>query len=324
VSLRVGLLGPGGIGARHAAALLAVDGMALVAVCGRDGERTAAFARPYGAAAYVAFERMLETEALDLLIVALPPFAHAGEVERAAAAGINLLVEKPIALDAGRARAMVDAAAGVTAACGFMYRFGGAVVRWSALAADGTTGRAGHFSGAFHSNSLHAPWWRERDKSGGQMVEQLIHIADLARCWLGMPQTVYARAARRFHAGLANYTAEDASAIVLGYDDGRIGVLHASNGAVPGRWRKSWQIVAERATGIFADWNTAEIVYTDGEARSERIASTLDPFVAQLEDIRNAIVQRRPPRVPLADGLATLRLVLAARQSADERREIAL
>ena len=324
MTLRVGLIGTGGIGARHAAAAQKVTGLHFVAACGREMSRAEDFGKRFGVTAYDDLERMLGSERLDLLVVALPPFAHAGQVERAAALGVNVLVEKPIALDLGRAASMVDASRNVVAACGFMYRFGGAVQRWTAMADAGETGTVGHFSGSFHCNALHAPWWRDRDKSGGQMVEQLIHIADLARCSLGMPQTVYARAANLFHRDVPDYTSEDASAILLGYDDGRVGVLHASNIAVPGRWMKGWQVVAQKATGIFADWNTAEIVQTIGEPVTERIASAVDPFVAQLEDVRDAIVDKRPPRVPLRDGLETLRIVLAARQSADTKREVSL
>jgi predicted dehydrogenase len=324
MTLRVGLIGTGGIGARHAAAAQKVTGLHFVAACGREMSRAEDFGKRFGVTAYDDLERMLGSERLDLLVVALPPFAHAGQVERAAALGVNVLVEKPIALDLGRAASMVDASRNVVAACGFMYRFGGAVQRWTAMADAGETGTVGHFSGSFHCNALHAPWWRDRDKSGGQMVEQLIHIADLVRCSLGMPQTVYARAANLFHRDVPDYTSEDASAILLGYDDGRVGVLHASNIAVPGRWMKGWQVVAQKATGIFADWNTAEIVQTIGEPVSERIASAVDPFVAQLEDVRDAIVDKRPPRVPLRDGLETLRIVLAARQSADTKREVSL
>ena len=320
--LRVGLIGTGGIGARHAAAAQKVTGLHFVAACGREISRAEDFGKRFGVTAYDDLERMLGSERLDLLVVALPPFAHAGQVERAAALGVNVLVEKPIALDLERAASMVDASRNVVAACGFMYRFGGAVQRWTAMADAGETGTVGHFSGSFHCNALHAPWWRDRNKSGGQMVEQLIHIADLARCSLGMPQTVYARAANLFHRDVPDYTSEDASAILLGYDDGRVGVLHASNIAVPGRWMKGWQVVAQKAAGIFADWNTAEIVQTIGEPVSERIASAVDPFVAQLEDVRDAIVDKRPPRVPLRDGLETLRIVLAARQSADTKREV--
>jgi predicted dehydrogenase len=323
--LRVALLGCGGIGARHAEAVGSLPQLVLAACCGRDAAATEAFAARHRARAFVDFERMLAETAPDLLIVALPPFAHAGQVEAAARAGVNVLVEKPIALDLGRAQAMVAAVedSGVVAACGFMYRFGEAVQAWEAEVAAGRTGVAGHFSGQFHCNALHAPWWRDAERSGGQITEQLIHLVDLARRALGMPATVYARAANLFHREVPGYTAEDVSAIVLGYDDGRIGVLHASNAAVPGRWAKQWQIVAERMTGIFADWNHAELVRTRGEVASRRIAGTRDVFAAQLADVAAAIVERRPPLVPLSDGAASLRIALAARRSAAEGREVA-
>lgn len=320
MTLRVGFLGTGGIAARHAGALAQVDGLQLVAAASRTLIGAESFTAKFGGTPYPDLDRMLGEAALDLLVVALPPGAHDGEVERAAAAGVNLLVEKPIALDLGRARAMVEACADVVAACGFMYRFGGAVERWDGF----DTGRAAHFSGSFHCNALHAPWWRERAVSGGQMVEQLIHIVDLARHALGRPSTVYARAANFGHCDVPGYDSEDVSAIIFGYDDGRLAALNASNLAIPGRWMKGWQIVAERATGIFADWNNAELVTTAGAPKSETVAATIDPFVAQLTDLRDAITGKRPPRVPLADGLAALELVLAARRSADEHREVAL
>jgi predicted dehydrogenase len=321
--LRLAILGPGGIAARHAAAAAALpDDLALVAVCGRDAGRTEAFAATHGGRAFTDFAAMLDDASPDLLVVALPPFAHAGQVEAAAARGIHLLVEKPIALDLDRAAGMVAAARPVVAACGFMYRFGAAVERWEQTDA----GRALHFSGAFHCNALHAPWWRSLGSSGGQMVEQLIHLIDLVRHTLGMPETVYARAANLGHRDVPGYTAEDVSAIILGYADGRIGVLHASNVAVPGRWTKQWQIAAERATGSFSDWNTAEITLHAGASGGavERVASARNVFEAQLADLVGAIRGGRPPRVPLSEGLDSLRIALAARQSASERREIVL
>jgi predicted dehydrogenase len=325
--LRTGVLGCGGIAAKHAAAIAALpDELELVACCARDAGKAATFAARYGGTAFGDFRRMLEEARLDLLIVAVPPHAHDGQVEHAAAAGIHLLVEKPIALEMRRAERMVDSArsAGVVAACGFMYRFGDAVVRWQAARAAGETGRVGMFVGQFHCNALHADWWRERAKSGGQMVEQLIHIVDLARCELGMPQRVYARAANLFHRGIERYDVEDVSAIVLGYDDGRIAVLNATNAAVPGTWDKLWQIVAQRMTARFTGWNAATLTHTSGEPRTERIETQSDVFVAQLGDVVESIRKRREPRVPLEDGASTLRIVLAARQSADEGREVLL
>lgn len=324
MTLRVGLLGTGGIGARHADAVAKADGLELVACCGRDAGKAAAFAEVRSAAAYTDFDAMLGREKLDLLVVALPPFAHDGQVEAAARAGVNLLVEKPIALDMARAGSMVAATADVVAACGFMYRFGGAVERWDALRAEGRTGQIAHFSGSFHCNALHAEWWRDRSKSGGQMVEQLIHIVDLARSNLGMPRSVFASATRFGHADVPGYSAEDISAMILTYENGAVATLHASNLAIPGRWAKGWQIVAERMTGQFSDFNTAELTGTAGDNGSQTVTDSIDPFVAQLADVQAAITDGRAPRVSLQDGADSLRIVLAARQSADEKREVML
>jgi predicted dehydrogenase len=325
--LRIGLLGCGAIARRHAGAIATLPQRAeLVACCSRDGQKAAAFAGEFGATPWSNVGSMLEQGGLDLLIVALPPYAHRGEVEMAAAAGVHLLVEKPIALALQRAESMVQAArrAGVIAACGFMYRFGAAVQRWDLAQAAGETGRAGLFVGQFHCNALHADWWRERAKSGGQMVEQLIHIVDLARHQLGEPHTVYARAANFFHPDVPRYDSDDVSALVLGYDDGRIGVLNATNGAVPGQWDKQWQIVAERMTARFTGWNSATLVQTAGGVRQEQIDSQSDVFVEQLKDVLEAIKDKRPPRVPLAEGAATLRIVLAAQAAAHAGRELRL
>lgn len=325
--LRVGILGCGGIGARHAGAVAALpEQMQLVACAGRDPSKVAGFASRFGAQPYTDYERMLSAERLDLLIVALPPFAHEGQVEEAARAGVHLLVEKPIALTQGRADSMVQAVrgAGIVAACGFMYRFGDAVTRWDAAAAAGDTGRVGMFIGQFHCNALHADWWRERALSGGQMIEQLIHIVDLARHHLGEPESVYARMSNFFHRDVDRYDSDDMSAIVLNYDDGRIGVLNATNGAIPGKWDKLWQIVGERMTGRFTGWNTGILTHTQGAPRAEEVDTQTDVFIVQLSDIAKAIRERGRPRVPLEEGAATLRIVLAARQSAALRREVAL
>jgi len=153
-------------------------------------------------------------------------------------------------------------------------------------------------------------------------MEQAIHLIDLVRVFMGEPDTVYARAANLFHGGVERYDAEDASAIVFGWDDGRVATLNASNIAIPGKWMKEWRLMAERCTGRFEDWNNAVLTRTAPAAADEVVAGATDPFVAQLADLGAAIRGNRPPAAPLAEGEATLRLALAARRSADEGREL--
>jgi predicted dehydrogenase len=318
----VGLLGCGNIAARHAAAVGALgDRMTLVACCGRDLERTRTFAAAHGGEPFVDLDRMID-RGLDLIVATLPPYNRHGEIEHAAARGVHLLVEKPIALDMAAAARMVDAveAAGVVAAIGFMYRFGDAVRRWREL----DTGRAGLYVGGYHCNALHADWWRRRALSGGQILEQAIHQIDLIRHLVGEPDSVYARSANLFHQDVPGYDVEDVSATIFGWDDGRIASLTASNIAIPGVWHKEWAIMAEGATGRFTSWNDAVLTQTAGEVRSETVAGVTDPFVAQLADVAGAIAERRAPAIPLREGADTLRLALAAVRSAREGRELRL
>jgi predicted dehydrogenase len=320
--LRVGLLGCGGIAARHAKAVCELDDeMELVACCGRDLERTRAFALEQGAAAFVDLDLMLD-EGIDLLIATLPPYNRRGEIEHAAARGAHLLVEKPIALDMEAADRMVEAvaASGVVAAIGFMYRFGDAVRRWRKL----ETGPVGLYVGGYHCNALHAHWWRKRSLSGGQILEQAIHQIDLIRHLVGEPDSVYARSANLFHRNVPDYDVEDVSTTMFAWDDGRIASLSASNIAIPGVWHKEWALMAERATGRFTSWNDAVLTRTEGEVESETVAGTTDPFVAQLADIASEIRSGSQPYVPLSEGPKTLRLALAAVRSAEDRRELQL
>ena len=316
--MRVGILGCGGIAVRHVDAAKAA-GLDVVAACSRDLAKAENFAAEHGGTAFDDLDRMIDA-GLDLLVVTTPPFGRHGEAEHTASRGVNLLVEKPIALDLSAATRMADAveASGVTAAIGFMYRHGSAVKDWKRR----DTGPVGLYAGGYHCNALHADWWRDEAKSGGQILEQVIHQIDLIRHMMGEPATVYARRANLFHRDTLGYSVEDVSAITFGWDDARIATLNASNIATPGVWHKEWNVFAEKLTGRFANWNEAVFTPTVAGATPEPVIDAADPFVAQMQDVAAAIRDKRAPLIPLREGVTTLKLALAARQSADERREI--
>ena len=52
-----------------------------------------------------------------------------------------------------------------------MSRFGEAVERVKGMLESGEAGPPGLLVGKYYCNSLHAPWWREKEKSGGQIVD---------------------------------------------------------------------------------------------------------------------------------------------------------
>ena len=106
--LRAAILGAGGMGHRHAQSLKELETVSLRAVCDVKESAANELAQSYNARVYTDFDKMLREEKPDLLFLCLPPFAHNGEVEKAADLGIHIFIEKPIALEEVRARTIVQ------------------------------------------------------------------------------------------------------------------------------------------------------------------------------------------------------------------------
>ncbi len=329
--LRTAILGCGGFAHRHAQNLLTLpDEVEMVAFCDNHPQNAQAYSEKYTggkAPVYGDHNELFAKEALDLLVVCLPPFAHSDEVECAAERGIHLLMEKPIALDSAHAWKMVAAAekAGIKTQVGFMFRFGKAIEQLKALLESGAGGRPGLMSARYFCNSLHAPWWRDRSKSGGQLVEQIIHMVDLMRYLLGEPAFVYSRQENLFHQDIPDYTVEDVSATVVGFNTGALGVIYASNGAIPNRWINDYKVVAQKVTAEFSNANNATFFFTaEKDTPQKTIASERNIHLHELQDLLRAIREGGETRTPLREGAKSLDLALAARQSAEKHQEVSL
>lgn len=327
--LRVGMLGCGDFANRHAQIALDLkDEVELVAFCDRNDWKARAFEQKYAPGAAVLTDyRALFDQPLDMAIISLPPYGHADEVERAAAAGIHLLIEKPIALTSEHAWRMVEAAerARIKTQVGFMFRFGEAIERFKAMQAAGETGAIGLMTARYFCNALHASWWRMREKSGGQIVEQVIHMFDLLRYLMGEPESVYSRQTNLFHQDVPDYTIEDVSATIVNFPHGGMGVIYATNNAIPGKWINDYRVVAQRVTAEFQNANTATFTRTDQPDNPIiQVESSKDFRRAQMLDLINAIRTDGETRTPMREGAKSLDLVLAARKSAESRAEVSI
>ncbi len=321
--LRTAIIGCGGFARRHAQLFVDLpDSFQLTALCDVNLDHARGFNRLFThdqAALFADHHDLFAQTELDLVAICVPPFGHSDEVECAAAHGVHVFIEKPIALSSEHAWRMVAAAeaAGIVTQVGFMYRFGAAVQHLRKLIASGDAGPAGLMSARYFCNSLHADWWRRRDLSGGQLVEQVIHMVDLMRFLMGEVETVYSRQSNLFHTDIPDYTVEDVSATVMGFANGGIGVLYATNGAIPGQWINDYRVVTGKITAEFADANHANFVYTaEPVLRSETIAGEEDYYRSEMLDLHAAIMQGRPAATPMREGAKSLDVALAATQSA--------
>ena len=104
-SLRVGVVGIGHLGARHAQTYAALPGVQLVAVCDLDKKRASASAKQTGATAYTDFRELLGT--VDAVSLAVPTNLHADIGLQFLKRGTHLLIEKPIATTLAQANALI-------------------------------------------------------------------------------------------------------------------------------------------------------------------------------------------------------------------------
>lgn len=321
-TLRIAILGCGWMASQHARALAGQPGIQVVAVCDTGPEKAAAFAKAHAAGAghFADLAAMLDQAKPDAVYVVLPPFAHAGQVEQIAARGVHLFLEKPIALSAERARSQAAAIsrAGVVSQVGYHMRHGTAVRRLKRMIDQGAAGRPTLFQGSYHCNALHGPWWRDRSRSGGQVLEQIIHIYDLAIHLLGDPVAAWGQFGNLCHQDVEGYTVEDTSVGTLRHARGGMTAITGSNCAVPNAWTARFSVVCERVTATFSDANHAEFacLQADGTVHHEVVAGDDDLYAAESADFLGAIREGRAACTPVMHGLRSLDAVLAVADSA--------
>jgi predicted dehydrogenase len=102
----------GGMGTLHGRAATAVDGLSFVAAADPSAERRKVAEQDFpGLRAYADAEELLTDDAVDVVVVATPPIAHAGLALGALRAGRHVVVEKPLCLTTADADALLTAAA---------------------------------------------------------------------------------------------------------------------------------------------------------------------------------------------------------------------
>lgn len=181
---RLAMIGAGGMGRLHAGNLAGMDDVDICGVFDPRAPAADALAASHGAKAYRSLSELLDTEHPDAAYVCVPPSSHGPAELALAAARVPFFVEKPVALDpavgADIAAAVSDA--GLLTGVGYHWRYLDASRRAAEVLAQSRPLLA---TGWWLSTTPGVAWWRKRSESGGQVIEQATHIADLARYLLG-------------------------------------------------------------------------------------------------------------------------------------------
>ena len=224
MAVRVGFIGCGGMNRAHMGTVRGLRNAEIVAVCDLQKERVQAAAEECGARAYTDYAKMIASEELQAVFVALPPFAHGEQELLAAKRGIHLFVEKPVAVTLEKAKQIerAIAKAGIIATAGFQDRYQDIVAR---LKKDLQKTRAGLIMGYWIGGLPGVMWWRRKEQSGGQAMEQTIHTFDMARYLFGDVKLVHATWSKGLMTDVPRYNVEDASCVNLQFKSGLCGTI---------------------------------------------------------------------------------------------------
>jgi predicted dehydrogenase len=232
--LRVGLVGYGSAGRGIHAPLLTRAGLTLAAVSTSNAERAAQVRSDHPEAEVVPdLEALLGVSGLDLVVLASPSGVHGEQAETVIGAGLPLVVDKPLAVDASRALRVVDLAAhhGVPLTVFNNRRFDPELAALRRVRDDdviGTIWRAEYRWDRWRP--VPKQRWREQvtaEEGGGLLLDLQTHLVDQAVLLHGEVLSVYAELDARTTVG------EDDTFLACRHTTGVVSHLMASsvNGA---------------------------------------------------------------------------------------------
>lgn len=224
--MRVGIIGCGNMGRKHTSSCYRMEGVSVAAVVDVDAAKAASLGAEAEASVYDSTDLMLANAPIDAVIVATPPGVRWEIVKAAAANRKATFVEKPIALDLCTAKACCLAAKEyfIPSAVGFHLRYSQLTREAQALIANRPVTHIRTATTTSYYLNIDIPhWYLQRRHSGGPLLEQSIHIIDIARYLVGDISHVFARGDRLVRPDLDTFNSEDTLVLTYQFNNGALG-----------------------------------------------------------------------------------------------------
>ena len=329
--IRIGVIGGGSIAQAHLDGYLLASDAALVTgiadIDPKNAKRSAR--RAAGARIFSDYHEMIASGLVDAVDICLPHHLHEDAIVAAAAAGKHVLCEKPLCLTVAEAEAVRQAVAssGITLMCAHNQLFLPAVARAREIIKVGGLGKVyeARTTDSF-SNPLDPAtigWRADRATSGGgELIDTgyhptylLLHLID------SQPVEVAAMLSQhRLHF----LEGEDSAQVLVRFEDGSVGAIMTSWAYDPPGTTEKFSVVGEDGS-LWSDGSTLHHQPRDGDIVTEQFAEA-EPHTIALEviDFIECLREGRRPINTEVEGIAVLKVILAAYASAEQKRIVAL
>lgn len=325
--VKVAIIGCGGIASWHLSRIKDFADIEFVGFCDIIPERADSFVEKTGQGKrYDNFVEMYDVAKPDAIYICVPPAEHGAIELEAIKRGIHMLIQKPISTDLNLATAISTAIdnAGIITSVGFQDRY----LDIGENIKEYIKGREiGLINGAWVGGIPGVLWWRKRSTSGGQIVEQNIHLFDMLRYFIGEPASVYCAAGKGIvkpGPELEGYDVEDYSAACVTFKNGTVANIFTGDYLEAGaNFKLGLTFYAKDAT---IDYQLRHSVTLYDKNGVTEVKTAVDQGMALDRTFIDAVKTGDTSKIrsPYADALKTLRFTLACNDSIDTGKVIQL
>ena len=330
--VRFAIVGTGGMGGTHAVNLAGSPEAEVTWLVDVDTDRAQQLAAQIGGKVTADMEEAFASDDVDVVIIALPTGLHRMGVEKAAHFGKHVFCEKPIARTNEDAEAMVRACeeAGVTLMVGHVVRFFSEYMRIKEEIDAGNLGDVAMVRGSRLNPPVmeRSPWFADVEKSGGVVLDLMIHEIDTFRWFFGEVERLYAH-------GLSFtewHTKRDHAVASIRFRNGVIAHCEASwahsafrtsievagsKGLLRHHSFDSATLTFEPSTGI-----TYEGIGQQSKALTYMRPTNMPPHLRELVEFVDCLRTGKPVPVSGEEGVRTLAVANAVLDSMREHRPI--
>lgn len=326
--MRVGIIGAGSMGVTHAAGWAATPAT-LAGFLADPPAEAQALAAQYSAKIYPNSASLIRD--VDIVDICSPTHLHAEMALQASAAGKHVVCEKPLARTTEQARQVLAACrkAGVQLLVAHVVRFFPEYALAQQAIAAGQIGKLGVVRlhrGSYRPKKPTGNWFLDEAKSGGILMDLMIHDFDYARWVAGEVVTVSAQRVSTLHPDAP----VDYGLVVLTHRSGTLSHVSGAWAYPPPTFRTHLEIAGDHGLIEFDLDGTAPVtnlILKTGGADAPDVALpgspvSESPYTTQIKEFYAALAEGKPVRIQATDGLAAVQIAEAAIQSAQSGQPV--
>jgi predicted dehydrogenase len=328
--MKVGIVGVGFMGTTHAAGWADTPAK-IIGFTAETQQEAGDLAKQYQAKIYPDLGSMLPD--VDVVDICSPTHLHHEMILKAAAAGKHIVCEKPLARTTQQAREVVEACkkAGVQLLVAHVVRFFPEYALAHSTVAEGQIGKPAVIRlqrGSYRPKKPAGNWFLDEDKSGGILMDLMIHDYDYARWVAGEVESVSARRVTELHPDAP----VDYGLVILSHHSGALSHIAGAWAYPPPTFRTHLEIAGDRGLIEFDSDSTAPIrnliLKTAGsDAPDVALPSSPvseSPYTTQIKEFYAALADGKTARVSATDGLVAVQIAEAALESAHRGHPVKL